>query len=72
MLLLAADGAEAWWEVGPLLEKIEPTEPLDELIEEDILVDRAGASLWDPDINSGLNSDDEDDGAKVPLEDPTG
>ena len=63
------------WVVGrggrvPLLEKIEPTESLEVFIEEGILVARA--SLWDPEISSGLSSDEEDDGAKVPIEEPTG
>ena len=52
------------------MERIEPTEPLEELVEEDILVDRV--SLLDPEMSSGLKSDDEDDGARVPFEDPTG
>ena len=52
------------------MERIEPTEPLEELVEEDILVD--SVSLLDPEMRSGLKSDDEDDGARVPFEDPTG
>jgi hypothetical protein len=40
------------------------------LIDEDIL-DEAD-SLLDPDASSGLNSDDDDDGARVPMEEPTG
>lgn len=52
-----------------LFEKLEPTEPLDMLME-DILVERP--SLFDAERSSGLNSDEEDDGAKVPIEVPTG
>jgi hypothetical protein len=40
------------------------------LIDEDIL-DEAD-SLLDPEASSGLNSDDDDDGARVPMEEPTG
>lgn len=40
------------------------------LAEVDILVGKT--SLLDPDISSGFNSDDEDDGTKVGIEDPTG
>lgn len=49
------------------LEKVEPTEPAAVLKEVDILVDKL-----DPDKSSGLKSDDDDDGAKVAIEDPTG
>lgn len=52
------------------LEKVEPTEPVAVLKEVDILLDNT--SLLDPDKSSGLKSDDEDDGAKVAIEDPTG
>jgi hypothetical protein len=40
------------------------------LIDEDILDETE--SLLDPEISSGRNSEDEDDGASVPIEDPTG
>ena len=55
---------------GPLLEKIEPTDPLDVLIVEDIRV--VAESLLDPEISSGRKSEDEDEGARVPIEAPTG
>jgi len=53
----------------PLGENIEPTEAL-ELFIEDIWVEKV--SLPNPEIRSGLKSDDEDDGAKVACVDPTG
>lgn len=40
------------------------------LDEEDILVELD--SLLDPEIRSGRNSEDDDDGARVPIEEPTG
>jgi hypothetical protein len=40
------------------------------LIDKDILDETE--SLLDPEISSGRNSEDEDDGARVPIEDPTG
>lgn len=77
LLLLPVEGVELWpgcwiveWGMGVLLEKVEPTEPAAVLKEVDILVDKT--SLLDPDKSSGLKSDDEDDGAKVAIEDPTG
>ena len=52
------------------MEKTEPTDSLDALTDDDIV---AGAgSLLDPERSSGRNSEDEDDGAKVPIVDPTG
>ena len=55
--------------MGPTLDKVMPTDPVDVLIE-DIL--DATDSLLDPAPSSGRNSDDEDDGARVPIEEPTG
>lgn len=40
------------------------------LIDEGILNELE--SLPDPAVSSGRNSEDEDDGARVPIEDPTG
>lgn len=60
---------ELEWGILPLFENVEPTEPV-ELLIEDIRLENA--SLLDPDKSSGLKSDDDDDGAKVPIEDPTG
>lgn len=37
---------------------------------DDIWVEKA--SWLDPEVRFGLKSEDEDDGAKVPIEDPTG
>lgn len=51
-------------ESGMLWDRLEPPEPLG------ILVERP--SLLDAEISSGLNSDEEDDGANVAIEDPTG
>lgn len=58
------------WETGPLCEYIEPTEaPV--LLIDDIWGD--GESPLYPAITSGLKSDDDDDdGAKVAILDPTG
>lgn len=58
------------WGTGPLFERIEPTDPLDMLTDEDIRVETE--SLLDPEISSGRKSEDADDGARVPIEDPTG
>lgn len=74
---LPVEGAELWldccaveWGTGAPLEKTEPTDSLDALADDDIM---AGAeSLLDPERSSGRNSEDEDDGARVPTEDPTG
>lgn len=77
LLLLPVEGPEpeadcctVEWVVGPLFEKVEPTDPLDVLIDEGILDETE--SLLDPEISSGRNSEDEDDGASIPIEDPTG
>lgn len=40
------------------------------LIDEDILAEVD--SLLDPEVSSGRNSEEDDDGARVPIEDPTG
>lgn len=50
--------------------KVKPTDAVDELIDEDILDD--ADSLPDPEASSGRNSDDEDEGASVPIDEPTG
>lgn len=75
--MLPVVGPEPWagcrtvkWRIGSLFEKVEPTGPLEVLIDEDILDETE--SLLDPEISSGRNSEDEDDGASVPIEDPTG
>lgn len=60
---------ELEWGVIPVFENVEPTEPV-ELLIEDIRLENA--SLLDPDKSSGLKSDDDEDGAKVPMDDPTG
>lgn len=71
------DGPELWedrwtleWECISVLDVVEPTNPLEVLIDEDIL--EGLESFLDPEKCSGLNSEDEDDGAKVPATDPTG
>lgn len=64
------DGWVSDWETGTTVDKVKPAEAVDVLIDDDIL-DEAG-SLLDPDASSGLNSDDEDDGARVPIAEPTG
>ena len=58
------------WEPGPPFENVEPTDPLELLIDEDILAEVE--SLVDPRVSSGRKSEDEDDGASVPTDDPTG
>jgi hypothetical protein len=65
-----AEGCTVKWGTDPLFEKVEPTDPLEVLIDKDILDETE--SLLDPEISSGRNSEDEDDGARVPIEDPTG
>lgn len=56
--------------MGPAVDKVKPTDPVDVLIDEDILDETD--SLLDPEASSGRNSDEEDDGARVPIEEPTG
>lgn len=68
--LWADDGWVLDWETGATVDKVKPTDAVDVLIDEDIL-DEAD-SLLDPEASSGLNSDDDDDGARVPMEEPTG
>lgn len=66
--------ADCWrleWETEPPFENVEPTDPLEVLIADDILADEV-VSLMDAIYSSGRKSDDEDDGASVPTEDPTG
>lgn len=55
--------------MDPLFDNIEPTEPFAMPTEDDNVV---ADSLLDPDITSACKSEDEDDGARVPTEDPTG
>lgn len=76
MLLVIAEGLELWadcwtvdWEMDPPDDKVKPTDAVDVLIDEDILDD--ADSLPDPEMSSGRNSD-EDDGARVPIDEPTG
>jgi hypothetical protein len=53
----------------PNFDNIQPTEPFAMPTEDDrVVVD----SLLDPDIISACKSEDEDDGARVPMEDPIG
>lgn len=64
--------ADCWppkWATPPL-ETVEPTDPLTVLSDEDVLAETE--SLLVPELSSGRNSDDEDDGASVPIDDPTG
>lgn len=56
--------------MDPPDDKVKPTEPVDVLMDDDILDD--ADSLMDPGVSSGRNSDDEDDGARVPIDEPTG
>lgn len=69
-LELWADGWVLDWEMGPTVDKAKPTDVVDVLVDEDNL-DETG-SLLDPEASSGRNSDDDDDGARVPIEEPTG
>lgn len=55
--------------MGPTLDKVKPTDPVDVLIED--ILDETD-SLLTPPPSSGRNSEDEDDGARVPIEEPTG
>lgn len=68
-LELWADGWVPEWEMGPTLDKVKPTDPVDVLIED--ILDETD-SLLTPPPSSGRNSEDEDDGARVPIEEPTG
>jgi len=49
--------------MDPLLDDTEPPEPLDKT---------GGESLLDTEITSERKSEDEDEGARVPTDDPTG
>lgn len=69
-LELGADGWILDWETGPTVDKVRPTDAVDVLVDDDIL-DEAD-SMLDPEASSGRNSDDEDDGARVAMEEPTG
>lgn len=69
-LELWADGWLLDRETGRTVDKVNPANAVDVLIDDDIL-DEAD-SMLDPKASSGLNSDDEDDGARVPMEEPTG
>lgn len=53
----------------PLFDNTEPPEPFDILAEVEKVEAR---SLLDPEITSVRKSEDEEDGARVPMEDPTG
>lgn len=55
--------------MDPLFDKTEPPEPLDMMTEDDNV---EAESLMDPEVTSARRSDDEDEGARVPMEDPTG
>ena len=54
--------------MGPPVDKVKPIDPVN--VDEDIL-DGTG-SLLDPEVSSGRNSEDEDDGARVEIVEPTG
>ena len=54
--------------MDPLVDDTDPAELLGILTEGDNVVTM---SLLDPDISSARKSEDEDDGARVPMEDPT-
>ena len=70
-----AKGPELWeggwvldWEMGPPVDKVKPIDPVN--VDEDIL--DGTDSLLDPEVSSGRNSEDEDDGARVEIVEPTG
>lgn len=67
---LWADGGVLDWETGSPVDKVKPTDPVDVFIDEDIL--DGTDSLLDPVVSPGCNSDDEDGGARVPIDEPTG
>lgn len=69
LVLLVVEGPDFWtleWEAGPLFEYFEPTDPLGVLVDEDNLVELESL------LGLDRRSEDEDDGASVPIEDPTG
>lgn len=77
LLLLPGEEPGVWldfwdleWEVVSLFKRTEPIDALDALADEADLVD--DTSLRDPEVSSGRNSEEEEDGASVPMEDPTG
>lgn len=70
VLELWADGWVLDWETGPAVDKVKPTDPVNVLIDEGTL--DGTDSLLDPEVSSGRNSDDEDDGASIPIDEPTG
>lgn len=56
--------------MDPLFDKTEPPEPVDTVTEDDKVV--VTESLLEPDTTSARKSEDEDEGARVPIDDPTG
>lgn len=54
--------------MGPPVDKVEPIDPVN--VDEGIL--DGTDSLLDPELGSGRNSEDEDDGARVAIVEPTG
>lgn len=56
--------------MDPLFDKTEPPEPVDMGTEDDRVVETW--SLLEPEIISARKSEDEDEGARVPIDDPTG
>lgn len=54
--------------MDPPVEKVEPTNPVD-VFGDEVLFETD--SLLDPEVGSGRNSDDEEDGAGVAIDEPT-
>lgn len=72
VVLAAGNGLELRvldWETGPPVDKFKPTDPVVVLADEGIL-DGTDSPL-DTAVSSGCNSDEEDEGTRVPTDEPT-
>ena len=74
--MVVTKGPEPWadgWafdsEMDPPVEKVEPTSPVDVLDDDEVLFETD--SWLDPEVASGRNSDDDEDGARVAIDEPT-
>lgn len=74
MLLLATEGFSLWFDglgAGSSLETMIRADAPDVLID-GVARMEAESTLLAPEINSGLKSEEDDEGANVPGEEPTG